>query len=384
MPTASPTFLPKIPNTLKTPKTPKKAALRIFWEDREESPPSGLPPVSSGLSPDTTLSELFDRYFLPVYLRSTMADPKTIAEYRTAIRLWCKFVWDPPLRLIDNAACAAFVFEDLNRENEKPISPNTVRKHLTHLQMVLHAAGPQTKQYPWAASQYGLFGDDPFGRPKTSPWFIKPPEREKPAEDGLTLDEIGRLLDVCPTAIKPAIPECPAPLWWRMLLLFGYNTGLRRGSLLALRRSWIQPFADAGLLSLPGRASKKKLPKLIYVNPEAMAALEQMPTGDLVFPWTESMASFNRYRRQLWEAAEVPPAHKFHGLRKAIGSELYAIDPKAAQLQLGHQSERTTRRSYVCNAAAAASLAENVGRASRRVRQPHSKPKPASGQKTLF
>ena len=83
MPTASPTFLPKIPNTLKTPKTPKKAALRIFWEDREESPPSGLPPVSSGLSPDTTLSELFDRYFLPVYLRSTMADPRSTTESRT-------------------------------------------------------------------------------------------------------------------------------------------------------------------------------------------------------------------------------------------------------------------------------------------------------------
>jgi len=362
-------------NTIQRPPPIRPALTLRTTEDLDVAPPT-----CSGLSPETTLSQLFELYFLPVYLRSTMADPKTIAEYRSAINSWVRFLWDPPLRLIDNAACAAFIFEDLNRENGAEISPNTVRKHCTHLQMVLQAAGPQTKDYPWAATPWGLFGEDPFGRPRPVPWFLKPPEREKPAEDGLTLDEIGRLLDAARLAVKPALSECPAPTWWRGLLRFGFNTGLRRGSLLMLRRSWIEPFCDAGFLPLPGRASKKKRPKQIYISPEAMAVLAEMPTGDLVFPWAESMVSFNRYRRRLWDAAGVPPGHKFHGLRKAIGSALYAIDPKAAQLQLGHQSENTTRRSYVSSAAAAASLEANVGRASRRVRQP----KPSAGQKMLF
>ena len=329
-------------NNLILQPPPKRTALTLRTIEELDS----APPTSPGLSPETTLSQLFERYFLPVYLRSTMADPKTIAEYRTAINFWVKFTWDPPLRLIDNVACAAFVFEDLNRENGTQISPNTVRKHCTHLQMVFQAAGSQTKDYPWAATPYGLFGEDPFGRPRPVPWFIKPPEREKPAEDGLTLEEIGRLLVAARRAVKPTLTECSAPTWWRGLIRFGYNTGLRRGSLLMLRRSWIEPFCDAGFLSLPGRASKKKAPKQIYISPEAMAVLAEMPTGDLVFPWSKSLVTFNRYRQRLWREAGVPPSHKFHGLRKAIGSALYAIDPKAAQLQLGHQSESTTRRGW--------------------------------------
>ena len=339
-------------------------------------------PRSTGLSPETTVSQLFERYFLPVYLRSRMADPKTVAEYRTAVHHWVRFTWDPPLRLVDNMACAAFVGEDLRPANGRERSPNTVRKHCVALQMVLHAGGPQTKQHPWAASPYGLFGEDPFGRPRPTPWFQKPPEREKPAEDGLTLDEIGRLLDVVARAVKPVLQECPAPAWWRGLLKFGYNSGLRRGSLLALRRSWIKPFGDAGFLALPARASKKGLAKQIYLSPDAMAVLAELPTGDWVFPWPESIVSFNRYRQRLWRQADIPPGHTLHGLRKAIGSELYAISPKAAQLQLGHQSEATTRRSYVSQASAAASLAANIGPASRRVRQP--KPKLADRQRLLF
>lgn len=353
-------------------------ALRLVTTEELSSRPAGR-----GLSPETRLSEFFEAYFVPVHLRSTMADANTVAEYRTAMRFWIRYTWDPPLRLIDNLACAAFVEEDLAAETAGRTgvrSPNTVRKHCTALQMVLNLAGPQTKQHPQAASAYGLFGEDPYGRPRQVPWFQKPPEREKPPDDVLAIEEIERLLGACPRAVKPVVPECSAWKWWDSFIRFDYNTGLRRRGMLQFRRSWVKRQGDWGRIELPGRASKKGRPKLIFASPAALAIMDAMPTGDLVFPWPQSLVSFNRYRKKLWQMAGLPPDRKLHSLRKAIGSELFSLDPKAAQLQLGHESESTTRRSYASAAARASVLAERIGPAMRRIPQP----KTCGRQKTLF
>jgi integrase len=345
-------------------------------------------PPSNAPSPEMTLPEFFERYFWPVYLRSTMADPKTVAEYRSAVRRWQTLIGAMPMRAIDNLTCAAFVAKDLQRKSGKrpgeTLSPNSVRKHCTHLQMVLSLAGPQSKEHPQAASPYGLFGTDPFGRPRPVPWFVKPPERDKLPEDGFTIEEIGLILTACEGAIKPVLADCSAATWWKCLCLAAYNTGIRIGSMVALRRAWITRQIDDGWVSIPALAYKKKRPKVIYLPPEALAAIDAMPTGDLIWPWPESPVSLQRYRRTLLSAAGIPPARwfGFHGLRKAIGTQLWAIDQKAAQLQLGHEDAATTRKSYVNPAAIGASLAATIGPAMRRVRQPKaSMPDP---QKLLF
>jgi integrase len=341
---------------------------------------------TAGPTPEWSLDEFFEWYFSPVYLKTTMADAATVAEYRTAVRRWTKLVGRLPLRLIDNAACASFVALDLELPSEKHegqrISPNTVRKHCTHLQMVLSLAGPQSQKHPQAASPYGLFGDDPFGRPRTVPWFTKPPERDKPPTDGFSIEEIELLLASCRRATCPKIQNCSPAHWWRCLLRFDYNSGLRIGSVIELRRSWITRSGDEGWVAIPGKSYKGGRPKVIYLSPEAIKAVDAMPTGDVIFPWAMSSQTLQRHRKKLLAAAGISQEHwfGFHALRKATGTEAWKIKPNAAQLQLGHENQATTRKSYVNPSVLGAALAAECGPTMRRIRQP----KQASPQQTFF
>ncbi len=327
-------------------------------------------------SPDWTLSQFFQRYFLPVHLQAKQAKQGTIAEYRSAMSRWCEITGDPPLGIIDNITCARFVETDLVYESEKhkgqPISPNTVRKHCTHLQMVLELAGPPTREHPEAASQYGLFGEDPWGRPRAMPWFTKPPARDKLPTDGFTLEEIELLLASCGRATAPVIHGCSAAHWWRCLLLFDYNTGLRIGSLIELRRSWVTRAGDEGWATIPGDAYKGSRPKVIYLSPEACKTLDAMPTGDRVFPWTMTTQTLQRHRKRLLRIAGISEERwfGFHGIRKATGTQIWKIKPDAAQRQLGHEDQATTRKSYVNPDVLGAAIVAQMGQVMRQLPQP--------------
>ena len=106
----------------------------------------------------------------------------------------------------------------------------------------------------------------------------------KTAEDGLSIEEIGRLLDAAHGAAKPVLKECSAASWWRGLLLFGYNTGL--GRVAAGLAAGVDQAARSGRFIGPAwtRVEKKGIPKQIYVWAEAMTVLAGLPTGDRVFP----------------------------------------------------------------------------------------------------
>src|SRR3972149_2344022 len=323
-----------------------------------------------------SMGDLYYAYVRPVWLKAINASPRTIAEADTSVRLWVAITGDPPLRSIENSTCALFVAHLLDRPGRKKdqtLSPNTARKHCSQIQIILNLAGPQTRDFPWAVSQYGLFGEDRYGRPRIAPWFCKPPKRDKLPEDGFTIEEIGQLLEACPKAKKPKIPGCTPAAWWRALICFSYNTGIRIGSLLQLRRSWIRRQADEGWINIPAEAEKKNRPKTIYLSPQALTAIDTIGTGELIFAWPESIVSLQRYRRHLLAIAGIPQERwfGFHGFRKAIGTELWSIDPKAAQLQLGHEDAATTRRSYVNPSVIGQAQAAMIGPAMRRVRQPH-------------
>jgi len=111
---------------------------------------------ASGLSPNMTVSEFFHAFVLPLYLKAKSRDAKTVAEYTTAVGRWAELTGDPSLCQVDQATCAAFVVADLavmsTKVKTKKLSPNTVRKHCTHLQMVLDLAGPLTRERPEAAT----------------------------------------------------------------------------------------------------------------------------------------------------------------------------------------------------------------------------------------
>ena len=95
------------------------------------------------LSPAMTLGEFYAAYVLPVCRLAKGADPKTLAVDRTALRYWAKFTRNPSLENLDEYDCADFTerHAQLPGRGGALCSPNTVRKHCTHLQYILDRAG---------------------------------------------------------------------------------------------------------------------------------------------------------------------------------------------------------------------------------------------------
>lgn len=316
------------------------------------------------LSEWMTLSAFFEAYVLPCYLLPR-AKPATIAGYRTAVERWAKITGDPPLRVIDQATVARFVAEDQRWPGRSgPLSPNTVRDHCGYLRLILALAGPRTAHgSPWAATEDGLLGTDRWGRPREAPRFILPPARPKPPTDNFTLEEIRAWIAACEHASKPLGSITPAD-WWRALVRFVYNTGLRIGSVLQLEWSWVHEQNGWAFCVIPGSAYKGGRPKLIVLSPAAVAALEPIRAGNhgRIFHWPHTQKTLHRERHRLLRLAGLPPNRRFgfHGLRKATGTQLWRLDPDAAREQLGHSDRRITMEHYVDPSALANALANRL------------------------
>ena len=310
--------------------------LRLFAPD---NPPPALQPRQS-VSPDSTLRQFYRQYVRPVCLENGYTSPRTIGLYDEAVRYWSVMVGDPPLASIDATCCAEFVRElqKLPGRQGGPLSPNTVRKHSRSVQFCLDRAGPPS---PRCRNAAGLLD--------RVPWIIPPPKQHKPATDNFTIDEIRAWLEVCDRARVPSIWGLRPGAWWRALIRFTYNSGLRIGTMLGVDRSWVTAeAAGVGWLSVPGSSYKGGQGRRIFLSAHALAALAEIPTLGRVFPWPHGVGYLHVVRRRLLSWTMIPPERRFgfHGLRKALGSELFRINSGAARMQLGHTDEATTRVHY--------------------------------------
>ena len=303
------------------------------------------------LSPTMSLSAVFAAYVRPVCLLPSGACESTINQYAESLGYWATFTGDPPLLEVDDYAAADFVAGLMRLPGRKSptISPNTVRKHCRHVQYILDRCGPRTRHLRQAA---GLIPEVPY--------LAAPKKRPKPTVEAFVLAEIRAWLNACSTATRPQIPGVMPPPWWRALIVAGYNTGLRIGSLLALQRQWLTVTDDgSGWVVIPSHAVKGNRSRHVYCSPAAVAAMRSIPTRGHIFPWPQSVRQLQRYRQRLLIAAHLPPERQFgfHGLRRALGTELFRINAGAARAQLGHADERTTREYYVTADAVAPALA---------------------------
>ncbi len=222
-------------------------------------------------------------------------------------------------------------------------SPNTIRKHCTHLQAVLDRTGPRGREARFRKAQ-GLLDVVPF--------LEKPAAQKKEAEDNFTVDEISRFLRHCGAAKAPAyLAARQREAFWQNLFLCDYNTGLRVGSLTifewtgikqdTLGRWWIYAWVK-------GRNYKR-----VHANEFALAAIERMRpiTGEqpCVFHFPHVHSWLQEQRRLILAAAGIALDRRFgfHGLRKAMITEASAFDALAASMQAGHQNFTTTQNSYI-------------------------------------
>jgi integrase len=322
----------------KQPPPPTGFQFRVFREEE----PSGA-----------TLCSFTEEWFIPQYLlaRNPPAKPGTIAEIRTAAEHWKAIANDPPLDSITTGRCREF----LERLRERPgrgtekISPDTVYKVCTALQDILNHAGPAGQHCKRPAEESGLFGEDEYGRPRPAPWFPEVSRGRHLPRLPLTPEKIELLVAATTKATQPIVPECIPADWWSAFYRFLFWTGLRFRAGLATRRAWIQRHKDLVWLDVPAEFQKNGIPASIWLHPRAIAALDSIPTGDIVFPSPHTRKHLTVLHGRLLKAAGILVLrdYKFHGFRRGIGSALYEAGPQLAGMALSHARKGVTERNYV-------------------------------------
>lgn len=312
---------------------PAGPVLRLFVGEAGPSPLSPSTPGGNGtatgppaLSPALTLREFFEQYVLPVYLRGRRAAESTVGQWRESVRLWAAYTGGPPLGAIDDYVCAEFVAGLSARKWRGTIlSPNTVRKHVVPIAKILSLAGPRTQREP---AGKGLLAEVPY--------LPKPPERVEPSERDLSLAEIEQWMAACDGATRPRIAGVEPADWWRALILWQYNTGLRIECSLSVEWSMLGP----RWLEVPARLVKgRKRGVKIWINEAARAAVARVRTGSpriLSYPYQAK--SFHAQRRAVVARIDGEHSERFktHNLRRSLLTWLARHNPLVAKLQAGH------------------------------------------------
>lgn len=286
-----------------------------------------------------TLTRFFEEFVWPELLAPARRSEGTRKEYRIALKHWQQGTNDPQIQSIDRATPAQFLrylFAWRKRaalssecKDEQELSVTTIRKIIREIQFLLDRTGPA-----------GPGNREGQNLVPTPAWIKPPPAHQFAPRHAFTLQELDRLL-IAARSARPStvIPEdIPAPVWWRALILLGYNTGMRPGSLLAARHEHI----DDHWLVIPPEAIKCHNGQRLWLNRHALAAVKS--TGrkkGLILPWLATgAATLCRQWGWLQTAAGLKRSGSHTGmyaLRRAFATQCAAIDPLAAQIMLNHR-----------------------------------------------
>lgn len=337
------------------------APLRLFVAPTITDHPDTIPaplPGSAGRSPPgltrhSKLSEMFESYFLPVYLIAGKKSPQTIKLYKQVIALWVRFTGDPPLDQLDQYLIVIFLerLEELPGLRSERIAPNTVRKLCLHLQCVLDHCGPRDRKHRLATNLLAA---------AEVPWLQKPPQEIGEVENCFTQPQFADLLAACQTAKAPRSLYQRPPRFWLNLLLFIYNSAARIEATLGLKFAYLQRDAAGLWLLSPAENNKqsgykrRSRTKRFCVNAACEAVIEDQRSAlrarddDFIFPWPHTFGYLEKVRRQLLEAAKITTGaegertelYGFHAIRKLAITEMQEINPAAAKLFAGHSAGR--------------------------------------------
>jgi integrase len=203
-----------------------------------------------------------------------------------------------------------------------------------------------------------------------APWFCvwnhayfrdlvaRPPRTKKLKEtinapDSLTIAEARRLIEAA-TCYRPgeSYGDIRCNLWWRACLLTLWVTGLRRGSLLSIRRDDVD--FENGLVYVPGENMKTGRAQNFHLGADALEAIGQiwLPRRELLFESCWGVRTMTDHLAEIFKAAEIRPSrrkgmHLFHRLRRTTATFVAAGSSVAvASALLGH-SERAVTMRYV-------------------------------------
>ena len=222
------------------------------------------------------------------------------------------------------------------------ISAATVVKHCVQIQAILDHAGPGDLRRKILGAR--------LVRRKQLPYLFRPARPRREPRYALSLGEIWRLLEASVHGSTPRLVGIDPAEWWRSLLLFAYNTGFRRQTLLAARWDWLD---DEGWLTVPPVAIKREQGGRFYLNRFARAAIEPARAWgrEVIFPWACGNTALHDRCRELMDAAAIRstddcPRRGLHRLRASLLTWLAGENDMVARIVANHRGG-VTQEHYV-------------------------------------
>lgn len=174
-----------------------------------------------------------------------------------------------------------------------------------------------------------------------------PKARDSPAiPEAWTAAEVGRILTAA-NRLRGTIAGIPRAAWWLSILSTAYDTGERRGALLA-----VAP-ADVGLEAgrIIFRKTKTGRLRVCSLHPDTLAAIRVIynPAAELLWPWPHSRPNLSARFRTILSNAGVAHGRGrgglFHKLRRTSGT-LVEVSGGDGSRHLGN-TRRVFEQSYL-------------------------------------
>lgn len=318
---------------------------RLFTPD--ESSPESIAPA--GLSPDMTLSEFVESYYIPIVMRG--CSDTSVAEVRKTVDWWCKITKDPPLRLIDEYTIA--LFEDQIAATkyrrgkcgeERLLAAGTVDKHKRNLKAFLHRIGPNVVR---ARPSKAIVNEIPY---------VAIPTRKQWPKPHFAWTDVQKIFAAVDRMHLPNLPFISPGDFWRGYLGGLFAIGERSGTVWAIERPMFQLTEDRGwVLKLPDEL----VPKTDKGSPNGKRlaswycefVMRWPARTSRLFDCAHGRGWLGELHYRLQELASIKHPLPIQAWRRTHSAQMgllgLAAGRQAAQQSLNHSSGETTSTFYV-------------------------------------
>ncbi len=272
---------------------------------------------------DLLLLEFYETKYKP--LRLIGAAQTTISQYRYAIGWFGKFLGKPPMLsdLTEENVCAMMA-----RIIATGGTPTTANSKAAYLKTLARFA--RRKKY----IEHDLSCVDRLRVQKRVP-------------TAWTVDDMERLIQSC-RQCAGWVQGVPAAIWWEMLVLVAFDTGIRRRALLNVGMDWLD--LQRGTLCVPGEYMKNATEQFFKLSHQTIEVICKSipPQRDKLFSWPAMCPkTFYGGLGRILERAGLPNTRrdKLHRIRRTTASHVAAkYDEGRAIKQLGHLDASCIKR----------------------------------------
>ncbi len=283
----------------------------------------GLGILKESPSLDENLPNSLREFFEDIYVRDRPLRPQSVRQLRMSINAVNKWHGRPAL-LSDLSD------DFLNRwlvSMETKWAPKTIRRRRGDILSVWrHAVVRGVVEIP--------------------PLWIRKIKVPQPVPEAWTLGEL-RMILMATKRLPRWFPNgIQQGQFWAAFVHTAYDTGLRQGDLLSLRRKQIA--ADGRLTIVQ---SKTLQGHVCRVRPDTLAAIDAIfpPARSLIFAWPYCREVFYTHWRKLLMLAGLPTGRHqgMQKLRRTSATHLERVAPGYATVHLGHRSADLAKRHYI-------------------------------------